>query len=301
MYDRPEQWTVNGMSTTRAVIYIGDEGSVWHGITERAGGRRLEVVDGKDTARVLEVLGPSLFATEKTVLIENAGQVSAEIYSEIPEGTTCYGSIVGNVKPSKQVKNLERVVDLVVCDQKWAEREVLLSFKRRGVEPDARAKRLLVEVCVADLGRARSVAEIARMAGIANLSESAARKLLGSQRRDVMIWEVCDNLFAGNLGKAVEASRGIEDVPLAANLAENLRVVLAASECSGADDLVRLLKIHPYVAKKRIETARKLGLENLQRGLAEACSAERMIRRREITAAVALVSVHLALRGQKHV
>ena len=291
----PVQAQYRHMVAINLRVYVGGADAVWHGILESANGRAMEIVDGKEENRVVAALGPSLFAEHKLVVVENAGNVSGDTYKNMGEHIECLGSIVGAAKTNKTIDKLKNVAEVVLCDHKWSERAVVESFKKRGIQLDARARALLIETCSFDLSRGRSVAEIARMAGLTNLSEAAARKLLGSQKKEVMVWEVCDNLFANKLAEAMAAAAEVEDIPMLANMVENLRVLLAAKECARAEELVEVVKIHPYVAKKRMETAKRFKEERIAAGLAAATGAEILVRRGYENKLGALVRVYTAL------
>ena len=295
MDERHRVRTVCTVPENRPRIYVGESGAVWHAIYEASGGQRLEVVDGREADRVREAFGASLFAERKHVLVEHAEAVGAEVFAGLGEEVVCYGSIVGGVKPTKTTRALEKVAEVIMCDQKWAERSVLECFKRRGVHLEGGARVLILTHCSTDLSRARSVAEIARMAGVAKLTESSARKLLGSQKKEMKIWEVCDNLFTGKIAEAMGVAREIEPVVLAANMAENLRVLAAAREAGGGEVLVEKLGVHPYVAKKRVETARRIPAEQIEAALYVATEAEILVRRREESGSGAVARVHAAL------
>lgn len=282
-----------GTDTEHIETYVGSEDAVWHAAVAWSNGETFTTVDGNDSAAVDEALQPSLFGGDRRIIIRDIHRVEMGVLSRRPAGVRIAGVITGKAPTGKKVAHLS----ITTCDRAWAQQQIRRIFRDAGLVLEARAGQYLAERLDTDLGKVRSVATVAALCGIDRLDLASVRDLVGEVRPETKIYEVADAVFAGDVANAIIAAGDIEPYPLAANLAESVRVLWAAKVVRDPRELVERFGVHPYVAKRRINQARPFDVQHLEAGLRAACETELLVRQGRCGSREAVARVAFALVG----
>jgi DNA polymerase III delta subunit len=281
-------------------VFVGPEEVLAYAQTgwfdaQRAAGRDIERVSAGERAAVIQAVATnSLFGGERAVWIDGFDKLDSTLVDHFGPNVAVGGAAV------KLGAALQRAVNgsVTTCNRAWVARQLERCFTERNVRLQPAARALLVERCGSDLGRVRSVATAAELAGIRELKADQAAKLLGTYSSEARAYEVIDTVLDGSVAAGVAAAVGLVDVLVTSQLASACAHVHAvASEGLTADELAAAFSLAPFIAKRRVSQARRYRPDQISAALVEACAADVAVRTGQLRGVDAVARVAGALAG----
>jgi DNA polymerase-3 subunit delta len=248
------------------------------------GGKRLAIVESAD----------AFVADNKDVLAR---------YTESPSPVGVL-VLVCNKKPDgrlKAVKNIEKNGDVVPCVPPKGKRAIgWVRDRARDLDKQMSysAAQLLVDIVGNDLGQLDAALQMLStyVGKQRSIGESDVAQTVDSEK-SIEIWELMDGIATRDGKAALEALDRLLDrsgqevarLSLIGTTLLRLRNVKRVMEMYGsADQVSKVLKMHPFAAKKNVEQARKFSDEELARGLRRALEADILIKSNRMEPRVAV-------------
>lgn len=285
-----EQHIPNGFT-----VYIGPGEAVDVALLEQ----RLDgaiPVDGADHSAVLAAAGGGLFGGTEQIIVERAELLDPHTAGAL----AAHGNVLGTVARSdtkipKALQWLDAHAELVALDRRGVEQLLRTCFTRRGVRVDRDAAQQMLDVGLVDPGRVRSAARIAVMSGLTQVTGRVMTLLLGSTAQSAKVFDVADALWRGEIDVAVETAAGCDPVALALHLCDSAHTLAVAVDAD-AGTVQQLLGVHPYAAKLRVSTARRLGTARVEAALQASVAHFPQVLHGTIGSGGYLARIHLAVQ-----
>lgn len=224
---------------------------------------------------------PSLFGGPRVLAVDNIDKISeahAGALVFVAGASDAYVVARCSKMPSKTAKILTKVAQIHACSiaRNGAGMRVGELAKKHGITLDAGSLALLLRVGSERLERVDDVLFQLSMLDVVEPTIRQVTVLLGTTSGAGVPWSVTDALDAGDLARALREDHGSPFAVFSYLFNEIQRAGLVQEAgCKTPSEVEKLLSCTPFVARKALALARKLGPQGLRGAVAALAQAEK--------------------------